>query len=215
MGAKAPIFKCMSTKIDICNAALSILGEEGMVTSLQPATGPYAGACANFYPIALKRLLEEFNWAFCIKSAKLAKLSTFFDGLMGHRNAFSVPSDCVRIIGVYDQAKPDTPQPFAVEFFSDNDTEVVLTDVEEPILKYVIYQDTPSLFPGYFEQALIFLLASYLVGQIKRDELNSQRVQSLNAMYKQALSDARTLDAQLTSRYKTNYVASQLRERAV
>ena len=49
----------MATSVDICNLALSILGDDATVVSITPPAGSdQAGHCARWYPVALRRIGE-------------------------------------------------------------------------------------------------------------------------------------------------------------
>ena len=65
----------MSTDIEICNLALSHLGDRGTVTSLNTSIDQtqQAALCAKFYPMARGTLLEE-PWSFTTKRAALSNV---------------------------------------------------------------------------------------------------------------------------------------------
>ena len=82
-------------------------------------------------------------------------------------------------------------------------------------MQYTVYKDAPAIFPTYFIEALVLLLASYLVGPLKRTDSASTMAQNLRQAYEQALSKAKTADAQNAVRQHFDYVPSQLRARWV
>ena len=52
----------MSSVVDICNIALSRLGDRATVTSIDPPEGSaQADHCRRFYPIALKTILAAYK----------------------------------------------------------------------------------------------------------------------------------------------------------
>ena len=58
----------MATEVDICNMALSFLGDRATVTSINPPEGSaQAEHCARFYPMALNEMLAQARWSFATK----------------------------------------------------------------------------------------------------------------------------------------------------
>ena len=63
----------MASEVEICNLALSHLGDTATVASSDPPEGSaQAEHCARFYPIARDALLEMQNWKFATRRATLA-----------------------------------------------------------------------------------------------------------------------------------------------
>ena len=77
----------MSSVVDICNIALSRLGDRATVTSIDPPEGSaQADHCRRFYPIALKTILATYNWSFAttrkeLMPIRLTKMETQLDRL--------------------------------------------------------------------------------------------------------------------------------------
>lgn len=219
----------MATTVDICNLALSALGDEAGVTSIDPADGSdQAGHCARWYPIALRRLLESANWSFATKSAELSQLSNASASLYGHKYAFALPSQCLRPIKIdslewlteatehYVRELPPSSSRFQLAVTDSTAGRVLFCDIADPVLTYVAYCETAELFPGYFIDALVLLLASYLYGPVKRSDVTSNTALALLKQYEFALIKAKNEDAQLSLRRPgVEYVASQLRAREV
>lgn len=61
------------SEVDICNMALSIIGEAPTVTAIDPADGsPHAATCALWYPKAREAVLALRNWSFASQRVALA-----------------------------------------------------------------------------------------------------------------------------------------------
>lgn len=205
----------MATQVDICNQALSFLGDAASVTSINPADGsPQAGHCARWYPIALRRLFEEHAWSWATaRDSDLARLTGVESAdLGGYAFAFSLPSECVRILGVTDPEHFEPKDYLAMRFDSGP---VIATDEERPVLTYVRYIDNPAVFPGWFTDALVARLAAYLVGPLRRSDSSTNTASNLLSLYGRLLSEAKTADSQSGTRRRDRYVASQLRARRV
>ena len=66
----------MASVADICNVALSHIGDEGVVVSIDPADGSsQAGHCKRFYPIARKAMIEMGAWNFALKRVEMAEVA--------------------------------------------------------------------------------------------------------------------------------------------
>lgn len=207
----------MATKIDIANQALSLLGAEPTITSIDPPDGsPEAGNVSRWYPVAARRLAEEYDWSFLTKAVKPALIGGGFDGLYGFDKAYRVPSDNVRMIGVFKDGKDIQEQPYKIQVYDANDSLMILTNEEDPVVRYVAFIDKPTLYPQYFVECLVLLLAIYLVGPMKESNYTNQTLQGLMRMYEQALQRAKAIDAQTTRHSQSKLrVASHLRARGV
>ena len=219
-----PPYLYMANAVDICNLALSQLGERGQIVSLDPADGSeYAAECKNYYPIALRKLLEEYDWSFMQTRARLNKLANFDSELYGYKNAYALPSDCVRVVRVSEANAENTmshfasefPRNYEIQYSKTTDNRILLTNVDNAIIQYTLYRDVPVLFPTYFIEALVLCLAVYLVGPLKRSDPASTIAQNLRQAYEQTLSKAKTADAQNAARHHFKYIPSQIRARLV
>lgn len=208
----------MANEVEICNASLGLLGEEANIVSIKKTDGTeLSGLCARWYPMACRRLFEEFDWSFAQKRVKLSEMATVDPLIYGVTHAYAFPSDAVRIVRLYERRSavnnvgripvegfvgkdllevPDDE--WRVEFSADNSNRIILTDVEEAVGHYTCYLSSPALYPQYFVEPLIILLASYLVGPVKRLSSASSESLSLLKQYGDALSRAKTVDSAST-----------------
>ncbi len=221
----------MATNVDICNLAITQLGERGSITGLNPPDGSdWAAQCSRYYPIALRRLFEEYDWSFSQTRARLSKLASFDSELYGYKFAYSLPADCVRVtrVAAINNAatdeelddmsfrwSPEIPKNYEIQYSTTTQNRILLTNVDDAFVQYTAYKDVPALFPTYFIECLVVGLAVYLVGPIKRSDAASTMAQNLRQVYEQSLSKAKTADAQNSVWRRYPYVASQLRSRWV
>ena len=221
----------MATNVDICNLALALFGDAAEVTSIDPPDGSdQAGHCARWYPMALKKLSEEFDWSFAIKRARLSEKLSFDKDLYGYEHAYSCPSDCVRVIrvsqikthsygsveqGVLREHPSMVSEDYEIEQNPDNGGKMIVTDAPNAMIVYTTMMKSPSQFPAYFTDALVVLLASFLVGPLKRSDSSSSMAQSLLKQYEAALSRAKTLDASQSKFKRLERVPSSIQSRWV
>lgn len=199
--------------VQICNAALSYLGNIGNVVTIEPPDGsPYSESCSIYYPQALLYLLESHDWCFATRRIRVPKLSSFDEEMYGWRYGFTVPSDMVRVIGVYGKTHnmDEGSAEFQIESL-ENNAYILLTNVENPILRYVARVSDASRFPNYFVQALILQTASYLAGPLMKTSLAEKMMQ----LASQALENAKYQDCRNSIRLKREYLAPHLKARSI
>lgn len=204
----------MANQVEICNAALSQLGADSNIVSLDPPDGSqYSEQCAAYYPMALKYLLEQFNWGFAQTRYKPPKYAELDQEQYPWRYSYALPSDCLRVVGIYE--KGGSPRqstfPYELEYRAEEDTVCLLTDVKDAVLVYTKYLDSPQRFPMYFIEALIMQLAAYLAGAV----VKNQHADKYIKYAADALSKAKTLDAKKSAHHHPRYLAAQLKARFV
>lgn len=153
----------MASMIDICNLALSHLGEGETIADLEEGS-VNADRCAVYYPIALGQMLERHDWGFATVRTTLALLSD--DTGTAWTYSYSVPTSYVRAIAVlYPEAADNQNQPFDIETLANGDL-AIFTNVEDAILRYVKRVTDTAKFTPLFVTALSRLMAGYLAGPI-------------------------------------------------
>lgn len=203
----------MSSSIDICNLALSHLGDTATVASIDPPEGSaQAEHCARFYPIARDVMLEKHDWNFTTRRASLALLTATNDqwayvyakpNLMKKAIAVISPEAdddyCIPSATLYDQnalvsSASYAPQPFVIETLSTGD-EVILTNQESAVLRYTVSITDTTKFPALFVVALSWLLASMLAGPVIKGAEGSAEAKRCLAMFVSFLNSAIEADA--------------------
>lgn len=155
----------MSSVVQICNMALSHIGDSGSITSIDPPDGStQAARCATYYPHARDMVLEAHTWSFNTVRGSLA-LSGDAAGPWAYR--YAMPSNALRVAKVLPSASTsaEDSEPFITEADATGN-ETILTDTEDATALYVISITDTSKFSPSFEDALSWLLASFLAGPI-------------------------------------------------
>jgi hypothetical protein len=164
----------MSSEVDICNLALSHLGDEASVSAITPPDGTAQAAhCKRFYPIARDMLLEMHPWTFATKRSALSEATNEAEDDWAY--AYALPNLCIRPLSSY---LPGTParyfgnettdagsHPFIVEAAEDGSA-ILYTNVETATLRYIARVTDTSKFTSGFVVLLARLLAVYLAGPI-------------------------------------------------
>lgn len=203
----------MATDVDICNLALGRLGDEATVSSIDPAdNSAQAKYCAKFYLLSLNSVLDEYPWSFSIKTISAALLENT-QTLWAY--CYAVPSDCNKIVGIYDPAAVGdvkTEQEYTVEL-NETGAPVIYTNQITAVLKYTAFISDTSTFSPSFIEALVWKLASNLAGVIIKGDVGVSASLKTFQAYQAALSTAKKADSQ--SRFvKPNYIPSGIEARA-
>ena len=198
----------MASVVTICNIALSRIGDSASVSSIDPPDGSaQSEACYRLYPVALASCLDTHNWSFATKRAELSELAEGQVAKNPWCHAFALPADCRRVIDILNPECPRIKthkhdfEVIGAEFGS-----VILTNVKNPIVRYVMSDPKPSQFTGLFTDALAWLLASYLAGETIRGDSAFSYLQNCQKMYQQTIALAAKKDANLTH-VKTRVIA--------
>ena len=208
----------MASEIDICNLALSHLGDTATIASLDPPEGSaQAEHCARFYPIARDSLLEMHAWGFATRRAKLALLAS---GWPEWSYAYAQPADALNIIAIlppgssddYSAGVPDSaggpyvPQPFSCEI-NDAGAPVIYTDQADAVLRYSATVSDPTRFSPLFVMTLSWHLASMLAGPVIKGDAGAAEAKRCAQVMQQYLSKAIESDSS-QRRIKPEHVVS-------
>jgi hypothetical protein len=156
----------MASEAAICNLALSHLGDEAAVTSIDPPEGSaQAEHCATFYPIARNTVLESHTWSFATRRQPLVERTE--DPPDSWAYVYQRPNDCLKVLAVLaPEASSDTDTEEFIEETIDDDVRVIYTNVEEATIRYIRLVEDTTKFSSLVVNAVARLLASYLAGPI-------------------------------------------------
>lgn len=192
----------MASEVEICNLALSHLGDDATVASIEPPEGSaQAEHCARFYPIARDTLLEMHPWRFAIARVQLAALNV---PSWSWQFAYALPASSIKVLAVlpYEADSDDETQPYEIETTADG-TQVILTNTELATCRFVRRVTDTNKFPPLVVEALSRLLASYMAGPVVKGEAGrktaNDQFQIFNMMAGRAMvSDANQRDMKPT-----------------
>lgn len=163
----------MASVVQICNMALSHIGSEARISSINPPDGSVeAGHCATFYDVARTEMLEPGNWAFALRRTALAQTT---NPSTAWAYAYVKPADCLRALRVLRPGAAVTVFTQDAVLASPNDAdsaefevegELLYTNQPDAVLGYTHDITDTTKFPPSFTSALSYLLAAYLAGPI-------------------------------------------------
>lgn len=167
-----------NTFVSISNRALTFLGAQP-ITSLDDDTKE-ARACKRMYEQSRDQCLRGHPWNFAIKRVALPADTTA--PAWDYTNAFSWPSDCLRIIEV------DTLEEWVVE------GRKIVSDAAAPLnIVYIAEVTDPTTFDALFTEAYAYRLAADIAYDITASQ---QVLNNMETLYQRKLAEARLVDAQ-------------------
>ena len=184
----------MASVIEICNLALSHLGDTATVASIDPPEGSaQAEHCATFYPIARDAMLELHNWKFATRRAQLAQLDV---ETWSWSYAYAKPADALKIISVLPVGAGSDAESADYEFECSADgTPLILSNAEDASLRYIaLVTDTTTVSP-LFTMTLSWQLASMLAGPILKGDVGAAEAKRCLATAQGFLARAAVEDA--------------------
>ncbi|MGL3999850.1 hypothetical protein ACR3LR_08525 [Pantoea eucalypti] len=177
----------MASVIEICNIALSRLGNSRTINTLSEKSKE-AGLCDLHYDSARLEVLADFDWNFAIKRVALADTSS---APSDWQYAYRYPTDCQRIVDILVPGMRNPPERCRIEYqigaSSDGTGKLIFTDQENAWLRYVCDIKDPNMFDPLFRSALSWKLASE-VGMSLSSAPNL--VQNCLTMYSQTIRSA-------------------------
>ena len=184
----------MSSVVDLCNLALSRLGDSATVASIDPPEGSaQADHCSRFYPIARDSLLEMHDWKFATRRAPLSELTV---DSFNWAHAYAEPNGALRIISVLDatQSAEDESQPYAAESGEDG-AALIYTNLQNATARYVARVTDTTKFSPLFADALAWLLASHIAGPLIKGTAGQAAAKACYTNFNLVFSYAKVSDA--------------------
>lgn len=172
------------SEVSICNQGLGWLGGN-LISSLADGSNE-AKLCNANYANVRDAVLEETEWSFAIKRARITKLVSSPE--YGFSSEFQLPSDCIRVLNVQsggNNTDPDLPD-------WQRESNKIVVDADVIYIRYVARITDTSLFTPGFAQALAARLAADLAIPLT----NSRQLQAdMWKLYNSKLGQAITTDA--------------------
>ncbi|MGV6475352.1 hypothetical protein [Azotobacter vinelandii] len=192
----------MSSVVEICNMALSRIGNSDRIDALDEDTAQ-AEQCSLFYETTRDFVLRDFHWGFATAFVSLAEVSANPDPEYPY--AYAMPTDCLKARRIVGNVLPESfwpcvnegwarpvikPIPFRVINGSSNS--LIATTISPATLEYTKKIESSELFDPMFVSALAWRLASQIAPALSN---NAGIAQTCDAQYQ--LEIARAASAML------------------
>lgn len=209
----------MASEVDICNLALSFIGDDANVASIDPPEGSVqAEHCSRFYPIARDGLLQMHRWNFASRRAIPASVT---NTISQWQYAYALPADVMDVVAVIPSNAADdyaiaywpsdqpawlhnyspalaagqyVPQKYAIEIDSSG-ASILYCNIDNALLRYQARVTDTGKFPALFTHALAWHLASMLAGPVMKGDAGAQMAQNCIKQMALYLSQAKNADA--------------------
>lgn len=201
----------MASVVDICNLALSHLGDNATLASIDPPEGSMqAEHCARFYPVARDSMLELHDWKFATRRAPLAWLDR---PSWNWQYAYAAPAQAIKFISVlpFSAGNDSETQQYETEA-DENGNVIILTNQEQATMRFIARVIDTTRFPPLFVDALAWLLASHLAGPIIKGKEGTAEARTCYSTFRLICSQAMTSDAnqrKVTPEHKVDWMASR------
>jgi len=176
----------MGGKVDICNLALSALGEHNFIQSLMEGSAQ-ANHCKQHYASALGATLEDFDWPFARKTAGLAKTG---EPPMDWQYQYAYPADGLKCRSLVTADRRERKLPWQIGLNEAGTAKVIHTDVDNAIMRYTRRLEDEALFPPSFVTSFSMRLAWVLAMPITRER---KIMEAMWKSYLQSLSQAKAI----------------------
>ena len=191
------------TELDICNNALSLIGQGTHISSLDE-NKKEADACKRLLPVTIARCLDKFNWSFARRDEVITADFELKDALcLPWKFVYKLPDDVMRILFAVpmdvDSRSESLNFTNQIRFNIRNygDQKVIATDNQAPfIIQYIANTSKVEIFSPTFCEAVESYLASALASELIK---GVEGMNISNALAKSAFSlleFASALDAQ-------------------
>lgn len=194
----------MASAVDICNLALSLLGERAEVAAISPPDGSVESQhCGRFYPMARDELLEMHAWSFAARRVVLAQVE---NTRPGWAYAYALPAGCLKVRAVLDTQAPDdmVSDDYLVES-TDDGARVICTNRPEATLLYTSALSDTTRYSPLFVAALGRLLAVKLAGVVIKGAAGMQVAKAQEQLFLVERAEAISSDSNVgSSRNATN-----------
>lgn len=181
----------MATEIELINAALRKGGGAKRILALTDSVGS-AGIASDVLTSERDDLLRSGVWNFAVTRIKLGQLATL--PVFGWSFAYTLPSDCERVVSVHDTVDGASVVPYKIESLLQSDgsyINVIATDANAVYLRYCRKVTDPNLMTASFRQVLILRLAKIFAISIAK---SNPLFQALDAEEQKAERRARSID---------------------
>lgn len=199
----------MASIIDICNLALTHLGDEATVSSIDPVDGSAQAAyCRTYYPFCVDNMLSLHEWNFTLKKQQLALLAETSTVWL---YVYALPSDYLKVIYIYGDDVVDESLTVSDGYIHEqrsvnNQQDFVImqnaaglaslyTNTKNAVVTYTARVVDPMQFPPLFTEALSYYLASRLANVIYKGVTGIKVSEAMMQHFGQSLTMAKNIDA--------------------
>lgn len=161
----------MASQVEICNLALSHLGQGTEIADFESDESEQAQACRRYYEQIRLSMLRDFPWNFAKKIRSLVVQDEDPNSLWAF--SYRLPSDCIIVRRVLSGFRQDTDETrVEFEIGADDAGGLLFTDKEDAEIEYTFNLKNPERFPADFVLAFSHRLASLMAARLTAGDPN-------------------------------------------
>jgi hypothetical protein len=175
----------MSSVVDICNMALSRIGNSQRINALDEAS-IQAEQCSLFYEPSRDFVLTDYPWPFATAYVALAEVASNPNPNFPY--SYAMPTDCIKARCIVNSIFPegywpdciDRPNIPATPFkvINGSSGRLISTIVTPATLEYTLKVTSPELFDAIFISALAWKLGAQIAPAISKDASTAQKCEA-------------------------------------
>lgn len=172
--------------VQICNAALSLIGETQITNATLSDATEAERQCNLLYDLSKEYLLRAHPWNFAETRATLARITETPPFEFSYY--YQIPSDCLRILHTINTNEEVNPEDYKIE-----GARRIATDATTLNIIYIKNETDPTQFDTLFVQALIYHLGAHLAMVLSDNRTLSDSLMEKFDMY---MKQAKMIDGQ-------------------
>jgi hypothetical protein len=173
------------SKVEICNRALIILGQAGVLSAGQEDQN--ARACDIMYDPSVRMLLEKNNWTFATRRAKLRVLDE--QPVFEFQYAYALPGEYLKSQTVFFNTTPIRDS----RLYSIEDGALLCNQFGDVYMKYTYSLTDPKKFSELFAEAIANMIAQRICYSLR--EASTAQMQLISGWAEQAMQEAKSFDS--------------------
>lgn len=155
----------MANKTEICNMAISHLGNSSEIANVDTESSQEASACRRFYETAKNATLTDVDWPFATAYFTLNLIEETPDDEWNY--SYRYPVGCLSVRRILSGTRNDSVksrEPYKI--LKDASGKLIYADKENAKIEYTEDISDPEFFSAEFALALSFRLASYIAPRL-------------------------------------------------
>lgn len=194
--------------ITVSNLALSRIGQDPIVTSIDPTDGSVESAlCSDFLPVVKERIFSSYAWSFLRVKDKLAQVMSE-PPHPPYEYLYAFPSDARIINFVFAAKQPEHSIPYSIES-NRKGQRFICCDFEDAWCEYQMFGDELTTMPALIEDAITWALAAELAGAIIKGTTGAKMAQEALQMSELMMQREQNADARQERSYVDNKFVSE------
>lgn len=200
------------TKTDICNLALSFLGEKP-INSIDDNSSALASICKTHFDIVFRSVIEGGEWPFVTTEQRLERVA-YPRYSAEQRYVYKIPEKCGLIVQIgpkFERKYADGTSDWDIRYIPDLGDNFIISNYKERVYcEYIRAEENFSLYSAKFIRYLAAELAASMCLDVTKNEQRAQyMIQYASLMKQDALTSALNQEKQDKMHWVDSFTASR------